>query len=157
MWRCRACNGVFLTPAIAEYVFYANSNTRGVVFAHQIPKMERRARLYARRKKRMLRDLTVAAVVVLALLAVGYWATYMRDTEDGSALAQRSVENTPHTPPSPPPTLPPFVPHTPPAPPPTPLPVVPPTPPSPPPTPLPFVIPTPLSELPPNLRHLEGV
>ena len=45
LWRCRACNGVFETPRVAEYTIPPGDDGRSYVFAESIPQMEQRARL----------------------------------------------------------------------------------------------------------------
>ena len=72
LWRCRACNGVFDTPKVAEYVIPPGDDGRRYVFAESIPQMERRARRRGRRNS-MPAKFIAALVTVIGICAVGYF------------------------------------------------------------------------------------
>ena len=74
LWRCRACNRVFETPKVAEYVIPPGDDGRRYVFADSIPYMERRARRRRRsRRSSTAPKLIAAMVLVIAVGAVGYF------------------------------------------------------------------------------------
>ena len=72
VWRCRRCNKTFATPRVVEVAIGPNTNTRGLIFADRIKRMERRARL-PMRKPRFSALQALAVVAVIAVLAVGVW------------------------------------------------------------------------------------
>ena len=88
VWRCRRCNKTFATPRVVEVAIGPNTNTRGLIFADRIKRMERRARLPMRKPKfSAFQALTVVAV--LAVLAVGVW--YFANLSPTSAGRERDA------------------------------------------------------------------
>ena len=74
LWRCRACNRVFETPKVGEYVIPPGDDGRGYAFAESVPQMERRASRHSRsRRSSTAPKLIAAMVLVIAVGAVGYF------------------------------------------------------------------------------------
>ena len=95
LWRCRSCNGVFRTPQVTEHILPPGDDGRGYVLAESIPQMERRGRLHDprsgqhRRGRSLSRRLTIVAVTVILLGAVGYFFVMVGLDRDSGGPVQR--------------------------------------------------------------------
>ena len=85
-WRCRGCNRAFSTPSVRE-IWFAKSNARNYVFATEIPRLERRARIRLRGspgRRRNPYKTAVALGITLVVLAVAAWWWLTSDPDSRS-------------------------------------------------------------------------
>ena len=94
MWRCRACNRVFKTPKVADYVIPPGDDGRRYVFAESIPRIEQRARRRSRRSSTALK-LIAATTLLIGIGAVGYFVFMDGSRIDFGGSGQRPISDEP--------------------------------------------------------------